>query len=74
MTIAKVKRAKIEPPPVEDDKRNDDWSVAIAEELCRNRALKREAAKIRRTVRQVVRDLILRGLGKDPDAPKAVKP
>jgi hypothetical protein len=52
-----------------DDKR---INVAVDPDLhCR---VKREAKKVRRTVQQTVRDLILRGLGKDPDAPKAVKP
>lgn len=44
-------------------------NVALDEELhCR---VKREAKKVRRTVQQTVRDLILRGLGKDPDAKAA---
>ena len=52
----------------------DDKRVNVALDPDLHRALKREAKQVRRTVRQVVRDLILRGLGKDPDAPKAVKP
>ena len=52
----------------------DDKRVNVGIDPDLHRALKREAAKVRRTVRQTVRDLILRGLRKDPDAPKAVKP